>query len=173
MNTHQLQCVINCENNLKKNTYGVFASDEISDICLKPKTGLIANTDVKRLTGKHWVAFYLSENNILEVFDSFGSSIDQLSIYFKHFLRKYSKIEVSQKRLQSEDTAVCGQYCLFFLLLRVNGYSMREVLDMFSNNYHSNDQFVYDIINEYFHCCITFGAYKGQETNRRCQQTHT
>lgn len=162
MNTHQLQCTISCDEEMNKEVYGVFASDEISDIQLKPNTGFIVNTDVKRLPGKHWVAFFLSESHTLEIFDSYGSSANQLLIYFKDFMVKYSNVRVNRKRLQSRETAVCGHYCLFYLMCRTRGYTMDHITDLFSDNYKLNDQFVYNFIDERFHCCMTFVNYVSQ-----------
>ena len=156
MNTNQLQCAIESDSKMKDSIYGVFASDEISNIQLRPMSGLIANTDVKSLPGQHWIAFYLNTKETLEIFDSYGSSIDQLTLYFQQFLNRYSTIKANGKRLQSKESKVCGQYCLFYLMSRVRGHSMEDVIQTFGNNYSFNDQFVYNDIDERFHCCMTF-----------------
>ncbi|CAC5390414.1 unnamed protein product [Mytilus coruscus] len=147
---------------MKNSIYGVFASDEITNFILKPMTGLIANTDVKLLPGRHWVAFFLNENAILEVFDSYGSSMNHLSAYFKHFMKSFPKIKINEKQFQGQETTVCGQYCLFYLMSRVRGHSMEKILNIFGSYYNSNDHFVYNVIDEQFHCCMTF-------SNNYCQ----
>ncbi|CAC5381019.1 unnamed protein product [Mytilus coruscus] len=85
MNADQLVCAIKCDNEMRMKICGVFASNEISYIQLQPSTGFIANTDIKQLPGKHWVAFYYNENKVLEIFDSFGYTLSQLSVYFNEF----------------------------------------------------------------------------------------
>lgn len=155
MNTDQLECAIKCDNEMRKKICGVFASNEISYIQLQPSTGFIANTDVKQLPGKHWVAFYYNENKVLEIFDSFGYTLSQLSVYFNELMSRYTFTSANKMQLQSEKTLVCGQYCLFYLMSRSRGISMEQIKDVFSDRYYLNDQFVYDFINERFNCCMT------------------
>ncbi|CAC5426311.1 unnamed protein product [Mytilus coruscus] len=72
MNTYQLQCAIVSDIDLHRSFLGVFSSDELSHVHLLPEMGVIANTDVTGLPGRHWVAFFCKRKNILEVYDSFG-----------------------------------------------------------------------------------------------------
>jgi len=67
----------------------------------------------------------------------------------------YSRIEINSKRLQSKDTTVCGQYCLFYLMCRTRGYSLYQITDLFTENFNLNDQFVYNVIDEQFYCCMS------------------
>ena len=153
MNTYQLQCAIDCDLTMKNSICGVYAADEIP-LTVQLSHGFIANTDPKQKPGKHWIAF-LYVNGVLECFDSYGKSPDQYSTSFKHFMSKYSRLKVNTKRLQSSDTTVCGQYCLFFLMCRTRGQPMEQIVNMFEQNYYLNDQFVYNFIDERFHCCMS------------------
>lgn len=155
MNTHQLQCAIDCDPEMKKHISGVYAADEIPHIIHGSKNGFIANTDPKQRPGQHWIAFYLNGEGILECFDSYGRSPDGYSVYLRQFMGKFYRIKVNKKRLQSNDNAVCGQYCLFYLMCRTRGYSMDKITDMFNENYHLNDKFVYNFIDERFYCCMS------------------
>lgn len=154
MNTYQIQCAINSDNEMKQSILGVYPSDELCRLRLKTGMGLIANTDIHQLPGKHWIAFYYNKKNILEVFDSFGRSEKELAVFFKNFMHNFRNFLTNKKRLQGGDTTVCGQYCLFYLMCRVRGLSMQQITDLFSENYQLNDQFVYDFIDNRFHCCV-------------------
>jgi len=154
MNTYQIQCVINSDVELQQSILGVFPSDELSRVRLKMGMGVIANTDIKQLPGRHWIAFYYNKNNILEVFDSFGRSEKELTVFFNSVMHNYPNILTNGKRLQGDNTAVSGQYCLFYLICRVKGFSMQQITDLFSEDYRLNDQFVYDFIDNRCHCCM-------------------
>lgn len=80
MNTEQLQRVIRCDGYMKSRVLGVFPADDLPTY-LTLITGLIINTDPITLPGRHWVAFYLNEQNELECFDSFGKPPSAYSIY--------------------------------------------------------------------------------------------
>ncbi|CAC5392368.1 unnamed protein product [Mytilus coruscus] len=112
MNTYQLQCVIVSDVDLQRSVLGVFSTDELSQVRLLPGMGVIANTDVSGLPGRHWVAFSCNRKNSLEVFDSFVYSEKELTVYFNKFMRNYSCIQSNEKRLQGDDTVILHNlYC--------------------------------------------------------------
>lgn len=49
--------------------------------------------------------------------------------------------------------AVCGHYCLFYLMLRCRGMSMSDITKHFTVNYNVNDEF--EFINHRFSFCIS------------------
>jgi len=157
MNTNQLQCAISCDVYMKNNVLGVFAADKIPKT-LRNQSGFITNTDPHQKPGKHWLAFFY-DNEVLECFDSYGLSPEHYSQSFKSLTTNFSKLKVNTKRIQSRDTAVCGQYCLFYLMCKTRGYTMEQVVDIFNNNYRLNDQFVYNFIDKRFHCCMSYSSY--------------
>ena len=79
----------------------------------------------------------------------YGRSPDGYSVYLRQFMGTFHR---------SNDTAVCVQYCLFYLMCRTRCYSMDQITDMFNENYHLNDQFVYNFIDERFHCCMSYSS---------------
>ncbi|CAG2225695.1 unnamed protein product [Mytilus edulis] len=97
MNTYQLKCAIVSDVDLQRSVLGVFSSDELSQVHLPPGMGVIANTDVAGLPGRHWVAFFCNRKNSLEVFDSFGYSEKELIVYFNKFMRNYAYIQSNEK----------------------------------------------------------------------------
>lgn len=154
MNTHQLMCAIHCDADMKKKVIGVFASDQIPKYYHRRPFGLIVNSDPHYLGGRHWLAFYVDERGVLEAFDSYGNFPDMYSPFLKDFMRRFTRKSVNTKILQSVDTKVCGQYCLFYLMCRCRGYSMTDFTNMFSREYEINDQFVYNFVNTRFCCCM-------------------
>lgn len=104
---------------MKNKILGVYAVDEIPQT-LPNLSGFITNTDPHQRPGKHWISFFVV-SGVLECFDSYGLSPEYYSKSFKSFMSNYSKIEVNTKRLQSRDTTVCGQYCLFYLMCKTRG----------------------------------------------------
>ncbi|CAC5416578.1 unnamed protein product [Mytilus coruscus] len=139
---------------MKNKIMKVCAADEIQQKLQTPPFGFITNTDPHQLPGRHWVACYVDENNILEIFDSYGNSPDALSPYITRYMNLFERTLFNHKRLQSSKTKVCGQYCLFYLMCRCRNYSQKEVIDIFNDDFERNDQFVYDFIEQRFHCCI-------------------
>lgn len=104
MNTEQLQRVIHCDAYMKSRVMGIFFSDQLP-MFLAPGTGLIANTDPAHLPGRHWVAFYLNQQNELECFDFFGNSA-VYSNFLKQFINGFSKTDINLTCLKSRYTNV-------------------------------------------------------------------
>jgi len=154
MNTHQLQCAIDCHVDMNKTIIGVYPANDIPKKQYLPPYGFIINTDPRQLPGKHWIAMYINERGVLEAFDSYGNLPSLYSPYIKRFMDTFKRRLINTKRIQGSETRVCGQYCLFYLLCRCKGYSMKEITDIFNEDFQINDQFVYNFIDERFHCCM-------------------
>ena len=124
MNPYQLKCAINHDCNMRNAICDVYPADEIPRT-LRMCKEFIVNTDPHQKTGKQWITFFYDDDT-LECFDSYGRSPDGYSVYLRQFMGKFYRIKVNKKRLQSNDTAVCGQYCLVYLMCRTRGYSMTK-----------------------------------------------
>ena len=57
---------------------------------------------------------------------------------------------MSNAQHQSNDSTVCGQYCIFFILLRSHGFKYEDVMSAFIKNRVINDKFVCKFVNKYF-----------------------
>ena len=98
--------------------------------------------------GSHWVAMYFDEFGRANFFDSFGRHPSQCSLYFKTFLDNHAcDWSFNTRSLQSHWSAVCGQYCLYFLLQRVKGNTMSSIISRFTLNRTQNDRKVYTYIH--------------------------
>lgn len=154
MNTTQLQCMIRCDQVLKHKISGVFAADQLQNVTLN--TGFIANTDPHSKSGKHWCAFYIDENGHVDFFDSYGRLPRCNSSFFDTWLKKNaSSVTLNSIQLQSNESFVCGLYCILFLHQRISGYTLNDFVKCFSTNHIVNDIFVYNMLTKAFDKCTS------------------
>ena len=125
---------------------GVFAADKIPD--KEFPGGFVVSTDESGQPGQHLVAFFTVDNTI-ECFDSFGKNPGVYSVHIKKWLDDMYQV-VQCETLQSEDSTVCGHYCMFFLLLRSYGFSYEDVMSAFTSDTVINDKFVCKFVNKFF-----------------------
>jgi hypothetical protein len=139
MNTIQLQsCLLKI---LKHKDFqiGVLASDELT-LVERKKFLIVVNSEPSFLPGQHWVAFLKIGKN-LEFFDSFGKDVDFYGSYFKLFVKSHGgKVIYNNTQLQSNESFLCGQYCLFFLFCRNHNMKYKRILECFSKwDLNAND----------------------------------
>lgn len=147
MNTQVLKNILNRDHIAGPEFCGVYAENTLPGHIKTYPCGFIANTDPKNKPGRHWVAFYFPSPEEGEFFDSFGHSPTFYSPYFVRLLNRNCKQwTFNQRKLQSERTAVCGEYCVYYLLHRARGASMNSIVKRFSNNRINNDQKVYEFV---------------------------
>jgi len=146
MNSLELKQIINKDSLLARTFIGIFAADQLNFNISKRPSCLIANTDPSTMPGQHWIAIYFDAQGNVEYFDSFGR---QPTDDFVEFMKKHgNKIRVHSNRLQSDDTYVCGMYCIYFLFYRV-----RNIMNMFKkfcNNARYNDRRICSFMYTHF-----------------------
>ena len=103
---------------MKRSILGVYSANNLPTLPSQRPIGFIANTDPAYYPGRHWVAFFIDTNDTLECFDSYGKPPEILSAYFKPLMLRFKNIVRNKKRVQSAETFVCGQYCLYYLMCR-------------------------------------------------------
>ena len=151
MNTQQLKKVMDSDRKCKDQFVGVFASDELPRRINKFPAALIANVDKSSMPGSHWVAIYINQDQKGQYFDSYGVGPRQNKMFFERFLKNNCTTwDFNPKVLQGQYSAVCGQYCLFYLLHKCRGIPLKEILKCFSDNRFENDAFVNHFIREKF-----------------------
>ncbi|KAF0154117.1 MAG: hypothetical protein FD188_3298 [Ignavibacteria bacterium] len=130
---------------------GVFASDRLplpSTIEMLSPCCYVANTDASGEEGAHWVAFFHSDGNSLDFFDSFGESPYSLGFY----VEKITKTRYNQVQVQSLLSDVCAHYCIFFLIHRAHGVPMRNIIAKFKSfKYSDSDSYVANFIQKLEH----------------------
>ena len=138
MNTLQI------ENILKKDRYvsplfrGVYAKDSLPPF--KPGA-YVVNTDSSKQPGSHWVAVFATHEEE-EYFDSYGGP--PLSL-LKRWV-KGKRMTSNPVPLQSPLSAVCGQYCIYYLYNRARGVDISSILLDFGSDVDYNDQLVFDFV---------------------------
>ena len=150
MNSIQLERRVRAVLPKSCNFLGVFARDEppvIGARLTRFPVCWIANTDIARSSGIHWVAFYCaSQASYLEFFDSFALSPAYYSIPLQSRFR--GLISVNHSQLQSDSSDVCGLWCLYFIVMRAQ---CRFNTSNFSrSDYNFNDRLLRRIINRKF-----------------------
>lgn len=139
MNTQQLQHILSSDPHVAPLFFGVFPRDKLPSY----KEGVyVINTDPAGKPGEHWVAIY-SSPSCVEYFDSYGGDP---SIALRRWWKK--TWIANPIPLQSPLSAVCGQYCIYFLLHRARGIDMSTILMDFGPDVDYNDQMVYDFVDE-------------------------
>jgi len=157
MNTSQIQCCIDCSSLLSKSIIGVYAADQLPSFSNYDKQfpyGFIANTDEHTKPGKHWCAFYFPNRLTVEYLDSYGMPIEYFNHYFPEYVKKCSNVIFNSKQLQSVNSDVCGMYCLYFMIKRLNGVSFYDFINSFSNDLNFNDFEVYNYFSTVFSECM-------------------
>jgi hypothetical protein len=87
---------------------------DISKIKKNESVGLIFNTDITKLPGKHWVAVFIKKNKV-EYFDSNGEKPNK---YISEFLKHFKNVELVNKKVIQHFNGDCGDFSMAFLMLR-------------------------------------------------------
>ena len=133
------------ENYLKSipNFLGVIFDDSLNQIDPQFNGFVIVNLDHSQGRGTHWIALGIFKDTI-EFFDPLGCDFlnwPNLPIGLLHYLFKasFAKTVVRINRLQSSKSAVCGLYCMFYVIHR-RYFSLQTILDYFDGRRSENDK---------------------------------
>ena len=125
------------------NFAGCMAEDETQFLRVQSFPSFyIINIDKSILKGSHWIAIGIFQEQI-EIFDTLGFRIFNWQhvpctlLKFLHKLSVTRKVVVS-KRIQSQNSNLCGFYCIFYILLRPSK-SLNSIQSFFSTNFSTND----------------------------------
>ena len=148
MDTLQLRQILSFDPFTKPVVRMVCAKDElpstVTTVSHTQPTAYVVNLDPSHLPGSHWVALYFDRHVQGEYFDSMGlPPIPEC----EHLLSQCVQHMYSTHQLQDQ-TQVCGQFCVTFLLLRCRGYSFQDVIKQLDTPH--NDRLVHSLIKPYF-----------------------
>ena len=138
MNTQQIESILKHDLYVSPSFHGVFARDQIPYFA---SGSCIINTAPSTQDSGHWIALYVLEGEA-EHFDSYGG--DVLKVLKKKW--KGKSWMCNPIPLQSPLSAVCGQYCIYYLLHRARGFPMSTIVMDFGNDVDYNDQIVYQFV---------------------------
>lgn len=156
MNTLQLRRVLSRDAYTRKYFLDVFPSDHLPSEIQRYPACFVANDDASTDPGSHWVAFYVSGPNEVEFFDSYGNEPSFYAKTLSDFASRFSILTYNPLTLQSNISAVCGQYCIYYLYSRCRGRSLGDILSSFVTNNVCNDFKVYDFVMKRFSVRTSF-----------------
>ena len=144
---HELRAIVANDVRLNQQFLGVFAANELP--YQMPFGSLaIVNCCNRENPGRHWVVIHQATSNRLEMFDSYGLSPTMYNLENK--LPVSNVVVYNTKQLQSIHSDVCGYYCLYYCYFKSRGYAMGDIVSIFSNDYTSNDMYVYNSVLHLF-----------------------
>ena len=146
MNTNEInQILLNSVPDTFKGTYPV---NQLPNHFDSFPTAVVANTDPWPKPGAHWVALYFPNSQKVEYFCSYACPPKPL---FINYLNQFDRIKVNPKRVQGDFSAVCGQYCIYYILKRSQGLKMKEIVAQFNQgNLQENDEMIKCYVNDNF-----------------------
>lgn len=128
LNTLQLREALTREAVTKPFFRGVYAADQVRGAQVTPPCLMIVNTDPQEAPGSHWLLFFFVSDHLVEMFDSLGKSVDHYSKFLTQWIRQQAQqMDVMTQRVQPEDSALCGHYCLYYAYYRCTGETMRDI----------------------------------------------
>ena len=82
------------------------------------------------MTGTHWVALYVQNNEVI-YFDSFG--VEHIRKEIKTFIDD-KNITTNIFRIQAYNSIMCGYFCISFIDFILAGKNLTEFTNLFSPN---------------------------------------
>lgn len=131
---------IHADNFEKTSFLGVFPFYVIPAIHRFPAS-LVINTHPKRYPGEHWLAVFFDSKDSCDFFDSFGfpPKYYDLEKYINRFSKNYM---FNRIQLQSNDSDLCGYYCIQFILLKARCFSLDDIISLFDTKDHDLNDFL-------------------------------
>lgn len=140
----------------KKYFLDVFPSDQLPRKIHHYPACFVCNVDKSTEPGTHWVAFYIPSPVELEFFDSYGNDPTFFQGPISNYVSRFQQVMFNPIRLQSYVTAVCGQFCIFYLYAKCRGKTLKRILSEFVTDNLCNDHRVYNFIAKRFRTHANF-----------------
>jgi Ulp1 protease family, C-terminal catalytic domain len=145
MNTKQINTILK-KNKFSKMKFGGVYSSNCLPLIAK-FNGYIINLDENSERGSHWVAIYFTNERKAEYFDSYG--LPPFLPNILTFLNRNSTSWIfNVKTLQNENTVVCGQYCIYFILHKCHNINLNNIVNAFNSSKNMNDKKVYKFVKQ-------------------------
>ena len=115
---------------------GVYSRDNLPKITKKGP--YVINLDEYENTGTHWIALFITTNEVI-YFDSFG--IEHIPKEINKFIRSKElgsavgnnkKIKANIFRKQAYDSIMCGYFCIEFINYMLKGKTLLDYTNLFS-----------------------------------------
>ena len=133
MNTAQIVKCLRQDLYMREHCLGCFALDQLPRPTKVP-FGLVVNSDPSTEEGTHWLAVWVDAQGQGHYFDSYGQkALPVIERYLDKYSRSWSLVLTAP--LQAHLTAVCGQYCVYFLYLKCRNYQFVPISDVQVNDF--------------------------------------
>jgi hypothetical protein len=147
MNNYELKSIISGNAIFDERFIGVFPADKLPN---KIQIGqfYILNTAPARKPGQHWVTVYHTNRSTIEVFDSYGISLEKYNKQWETFFFLFAENIVQNTRIiQNLMTNVCGEHALTYIHLRLKGVSFGNIVNKFyTDDTCANDEKVVNYV---------------------------
>lgn len=110
---------------------GVYASDQVVNApAHSPPYLIMVNTDPHYAPGTHWLLFFFLNKHQVEMFDSLGKDLSHYPTSLTQWLyhQQVQEIDRMTQRVQPQDSALCGHYCLYYAYCRCHGQKMAHIV---------------------------------------------
>ncbi len=127
---------------------GIYASDKLpspSQLLPSSPCFIIVNTDPSYEPGLHWISIFIENVDSATYFCSLGTPpIEPV----RNFLSTIGNTAICKGNWQTNDSDLCGEYCLFFTDLKCQNINNDEIASLFDVggpilNDHIVSQYVY------------------------------
>ena len=129
----------------KKHFLGVFPEDGMPNY--EKSISFVTNTDSHVGPGKHWNAWWISDDGVIDFWDSFGRS--PLSVFLPVTYHEYVKnrrYHFNSKIVEGLFSKTCGHDCIYMIYCKSLGIDLKFISNSFSNNLSRNDDFVVNFV---------------------------
>ena len=141
MNTTQINAILSTDSKAGNMFVGTYSWDKVPN--LPNGTACVINTHCSSKPVQHWVV-YIHNHKKLMFFDSYGNH----PLTYPDLPAKID--DYNHQQIQNFDSGVCGQWCVYVLLNIARGRTLEETLSKFGPDYHANDHFVGDFVNQVY-----------------------
>lgn len=156
MNSLQIDRLLR-HNKITKSTYiGVFPSDQLTTITLRPSEKIIINICPAAITDGdicHWVCVARSpRGGSLDYFDSSGLPTYKFDLHLRDFVEKHGvRVVYNNVTIQSDKSIRCGEFCLVYVFFKCFGYSLKKIVNFYyKRNLEKNDSIVKKLFKKIF-----------------------
>jgi hypothetical protein len=140
----QIQKILQNRQRKRKTNWGTVICGW-DQLFIKPVSvrSFIINTKPSDHPGEHWVSMFISSDySVVEFFDSLGNPPFFYSqIFFKKLVKQFPNgVIYCHKKIQSQQSSLCGLFCIYFLEKRNNNVSFKKIIDEFHEKLAENDK---------------------------------
>ena len=136
MNGQELFDILRSVNHVIRKSVGIFTMESFLQTRISGESMVVIHIH------NHWVCLYIPRNFEfpVEYFDPLGCPPpDSLSAMITSGGYRY---EYNSKAIQGPVSVSCGSFCIMYVVLRLGGISITDIVRIFTKSYEINDNLV-------------------------------